>query len=939
MNSIILKVVFCFLISVISTYFYLAFQKTRKAVRLVMFLLIFLSHGIVLLNVRENLEYLFDLVQIAGEFIILLIFSNEKFTKKLLRYVELNLAAGFGMLAGYMTLFAYYKYLGNRVYVNSGDIFALSEFNEQLVFYMTSLGITAVICYSIYLYREKEDFRNYGGRETTVCMCLGMLFILCSAGIMLIDGKNQWKSGAIYIVLSFMSVSMIALDKVNMNMCKKEKLKTREYVLKKQQETARRLNVRFANAENELEGTQRTMEDELSEIYKRLGRDGGILSRILENKVQKAAEKGITLLIINQVQEIYMTGEDQVSIVGNLLDNAIEAVLKPEVKDKTIKVYIKADAAGFEMTVENEFDGNLKREGDSLKTTKTGSGHGIGIEHVKQILRKYEKVLNIEIKESRFIATIKSIIIVLVFLGVLAGTEKVYADEDISKADFGDDVLYEYIVSENDGNGDGVLQLSEAQQIAVFIYYSDGSGDVIKDLSGLKYFTNLSAIDIRGEGVILEFTGWEVLNKMTKLTRVEINNANIADMQFLHNNPDIEELIITYNRTSLVDESLKCQISDVSGIKNCKKLWNLVLHGCPYITDISGLSSTTNLKELSLIGTSVADITPALSSADTLSTFALEGNQSLDSEKLLEISKCTNLTYFSLASTNAAYMPDLTGMTKLEYVNLWNNQFTDEAAIKNLPEQILRQDSWQAVLKEVESSKTAESVADDEENTEENTVEREDTIKVDNPDGNISVEGNYDEEVFLEAGKIDDQTPYKEFVERIEKFIEDEEYSMILYDIATYNIGDDSSVKIKVQPNGGAYVTIDIGDTDGKKYRVFRQEDDGRAVELETSTSGTLITFYTEHFSIFSVVITKLFSEDDAQNEENADNKGDILKEDVNADNNEDNKEDVKENKKEDGGMSSPTFSKIIVFAGVVLISVAGIAGYEVYRARKRKPA
>ena len=90
---------------------------------------------------------------------------------------------------------------------------------------------------------------------------------------------------------------------------------------------------------------------------------------------------------------------DIIIILGNLLDNAIEAVQR--VEDKTIKLDIVFDRKSLFIKVDNTFDGVVEYEPEKadgkkrIATRKSGDDHGYGLENIKRSIEKYNGQMDI----------------------------------------------------------------------------------------------------------------------------------------------------------------------------------------------------------------------------------------------------------------------------------------------------------------------------------------------------------------------------------------------------------------------------------------------------------------------------------------------------------------------------------------------------------------
>ncbi|WP_052307062.1 ATP-binding protein [Acetobacterium woodii] len=93
---------------------------------------------------------------------------------------------------------------------------------------------------------------------------------------------------------------------------------------------------------------------------------------------------------------------DLAIVLGNLLDNAIEAVAELE-KDRQIKIKMNYDKGRFIILVENHYQGQRLKIGDQYLTThKEKSEHGLGLENIKKVLEKYNGTMQIEDTETIF---------------------------------------------------------------------------------------------------------------------------------------------------------------------------------------------------------------------------------------------------------------------------------------------------------------------------------------------------------------------------------------------------------------------------------------------------------------------------------------------------------------------------------------------------------
>ena len=102
-------------------------------------------------------------------------------------------------------------------------------------------------------------------------------------------------------------------------------------------------------------------------------------------------------------EQLKMDDFDITVILGNLLDNAIEACRKLEEEKRRILVSIKLVKNQLLIRMENPYAGTLLRQGGRLLTRKTDEGsHGIGLENVRRIVEKYHGLMETDTEDQVF---------------------------------------------------------------------------------------------------------------------------------------------------------------------------------------------------------------------------------------------------------------------------------------------------------------------------------------------------------------------------------------------------------------------------------------------------------------------------------------------------------------------------------------------------------
>jgi len=90
-------------------------------------------------------------------------------------------------------------------------------------------------------------------------------------------------------------------------------------------------------------------------------------------------------------------------IIGNLMDNAIEATIKLEdPKDRFIRVYLREMKDQLYISVTNSIGGEVKKLNLEYISTKLGMNHGFGLKRVGGIVNKYDGFINSQNEEGVF---------------------------------------------------------------------------------------------------------------------------------------------------------------------------------------------------------------------------------------------------------------------------------------------------------------------------------------------------------------------------------------------------------------------------------------------------------------------------------------------------------------------------------------------------------
>ena len=135
-----------------------------------------------------------------------------------------------------------------------------------------------------------------------------------------------------------------------------------------------------------------------------------VLDSLLTQKQQQCIEKEIQLVCNVDGKAIdFLAVRDICIIMGNLLDNAVEAAEKLEKpEDKIIQIEMKQKNQFLLIKVENRYQGQIVVKENSLPQTdkEDRENHGIGLKSVKITVEQYGGNLNIETEDGWFVVNV-----------------------------------------------------------------------------------------------------------------------------------------------------------------------------------------------------------------------------------------------------------------------------------------------------------------------------------------------------------------------------------------------------------------------------------------------------------------------------------------------------------------------------------------------------
>ena len=147
------------------------------------------------------------------------------------------------------------------------------------------------------------------------------------------------------------------------------------------------MKVHAANGEyEEINRYLEMLDDDLTNVETVIKTGNRMADAILNSKLSIAAKNEITVKAEAKIPVSLSVSElDLCIIIGNLLDNAIDACMELPVEKRLIRIYMEMKGNFLYLALTNTSGGKKKK---IFRSTK-GEGHGLGISRMDAVVEKY----------------------------------------------------------------------------------------------------------------------------------------------------------------------------------------------------------------------------------------------------------------------------------------------------------------------------------------------------------------------------------------------------------------------------------------------------------------------------------------------------------------------------------------------------------------------
>ncbi len=148
------------------------------------------------------------------------------------------------------------------------------------------------------------------------------------------------------------------------------------------------------------------LNDDLTTVDTVIKTGNVMVDAILNSKISLAMSKNITINVKANVPKVIKISEiDLCVIIGNLMDNAMEASFKIDEENKrVIRIFIGVLKNQLYISVSNAVCGEVRKEGKIYFSTKEKGNHGFGLMRIDKIVEKNNGFVNRQ-NEDGFFAT------------------------------------------------------------------------------------------------------------------------------------------------------------------------------------------------------------------------------------------------------------------------------------------------------------------------------------------------------------------------------------------------------------------------------------------------------------------------------------------------------------------------------------------------------
>jgi hypothetical protein len=308
-------------------------------------------------------------------------------------------------------------------YFYTGDFSGLEKGTpEQMLWRVLHMvviyAVLYILIYLIERYLKKDIEELQITRRELLVVYFVMIMVYCISNVSYVDVKSIFSAGTamdVFIIRTLADLSGMAVlyayhiqvKEIQMRF-EKDTLRNimdmqyKNYKLSKESidivnqkyhDLKHQINLLKSGADSEKAGEYLEQMEREIKIYETQNKTGNkVLDTILTSKSMHCQRHGIELKFMGEGQLLnFMEDMDISALFGNMLDNAIESVVKIKDRQKRlISLHVIQDKQFIRIRTENYCEENVQfQDGIPITTKKDKRFHGYGMKSMKKIVEKY----------------------------------------------------------------------------------------------------------------------------------------------------------------------------------------------------------------------------------------------------------------------------------------------------------------------------------------------------------------------------------------------------------------------------------------------------------------------------------------------------------------------------------------------------------------------
>lgn len=293
-----------------------------------------------------------------------------------------------------------------------------------------SKGIYLVLCYFVYRGKNKKTVVSLMEMVEVLPLILGVIVFEAPTIILFNNMKLLTYNDTALILFSSGQIGILFFIVYLMNLLRKHRMIEHEYIIRSEKDAAKLES--YAEINKIIEELREMRHDFRLHIttlkqlygekkYKEIGDyidelgcnlqqaekyiilENEMVAGLLNQKAKEMLEKNIDFKHVINISDFKIKDNEVCSLLGNILDNAIDAAEKAEIKK--VSLAISYETTGYMIMCKNTYAEKPVFKKGTYVTKKIGE-HGLGIRIIRKIAQRYGGMAKFEVVDSMFVVSV-----------------------------------------------------------------------------------------------------------------------------------------------------------------------------------------------------------------------------------------------------------------------------------------------------------------------------------------------------------------------------------------------------------------------------------------------------------------------------------------------------------------------------------------------------